>query len=141
MINMKIFEAMKPKTPEIARYLRRLLVVMTLYVMVLVPVTYVVRRDLVSGSIVYVLAVLPALPIIGVLYIIFRLVVEMKDEYQKLLMVKQLFWATGLTLSTTTIWSFLESYAAVDRIPSFFMTGFWLFALIPAGFLARWDEQ
>ena len=137
---MKVFEAMKPKTPEMARYLRRLLVVMTLYVVVLVPVTYVVRRDLVSGWVVYVLAVLPALPIIGVLYVILRLVVEMKDEYQRLLMVKQLFWATGLTLSITTIWGFLESYAAVERIPPFFMTGFWLFALIPSGFLARWNE-
>jgi hypothetical protein len=56
------------------------------------------------------LALLTALPIVGIFWTIFRLLTETEDEYQRLLLVKQVLLATALTLGITTFWQFLVVY-------------------------------
>jgi hypothetical protein len=61
-----------------------------------------------------VLAVLPALPIIGVFWAVMRLLVEEPDEYMRMLHVRQCLFATGFCLTVKTIWEFLQSF---DLVP------------------------
>ena len=77
-----------------------------------------------SGPIAYVLAVLPAIPIIGVILIMGLYVVEEKDEFMRMRHVMALLIGMGLTLSATVAWGFLEIYMHVEHLSSF-----WIFPI------------
>jgi xanthosine utilization system XapX-like protein len=59
-------------------------------------------------------AVIPALPILAAIGVVGRYLVEETDEYQRTLLVRAVLWATGATLTVTTVWGFLESFAHVQ---------------------------
>jgi len=96
------------------RYLKRLIGFMALYIALLVPIVWShLRGYWPDGPLKYMLAVLPALPVIGVIWAILRFVVEEEDEYLRYLHVQAVLVATGITLSVSTAWSFLARYAGV----------------------------
>ena len=68
------------------------------------------------GGLTYFVAVLPALPIIGIFAAIGRYLVEEQDEYVRMLMVRQTLWASGIALSLATIWGFLENFGVVGHV-------------------------
>ena len=72
------------------------------------------RVDAVStGLAAYALAILPALPVIGVFWAVMRLLVEEPDEYLRMLLVRQALVATGFCLTIMTIWEFLQNFDLV----------------------------
>lgn len=103
----------KFQSPAIRRYTWRVAIAMTLYVVILVAVDLIVRRAPPTGILLYALAVLPALPVIGVFAALGRYLVEEKDEYQRACVVRQILYATGLTLAITTVWGFLSSFTDI----------------------------
>ena len=103
---------------------------MIAYSVIVIAVSSWMERGGPSGWLRYAVAVLPALPIVGVIATMGAFLVEQKDEYQRMLMVRQCLFAMGFTLAATTIWGFLESYELVAHIPA------WLtFILFCAGLL------
>ncbi len=66
-----------------------------------------------TGLWLYVAAVIPALPILAAIAVVGRYLVEEADEYQRVLLVRAVLWATGATLAVTTVWGFLEAYAHI----------------------------
>jgi hypothetical protein len=74
------------------------------------------------------LAVLPALPLIGVVWAFGRLIVEQTDEYQRSLTVRQVLVATGFMLAVTSVWGFLETFGQVPHLPMY-----WAFIIWCAG--------
>src|SRR5947209_3627409 len=98
------------KSPEMRRYTRGVLLLMTGYVLILVGVNAFFRTAHLTGISAYAAAILPALPIIGVFAVIGRLLVELRDEYIRVLLVRQMLIATGFTLSVATAWGFLEAF-------------------------------
>lgn len=108
-------------------YTLRISFFMAIYVVLLVSIIPLFRRpDPPTGALAIGLAVLPALPIIGVFWTIGRLIIETKDEYQHLLLVKQVLVGTGLTLSIATIWGFLENFEQVPHVEPFHFAVLWL---------------
>ena len=71
-------------------------------------------HHLVSGPLAWPLAILPALPVIGVFWAVMRLLVEEPDEFLRMLLVRQALVATGFCLTVTTIWEFLQNF---DLVP------------------------
>jgi len=102
------------RSPAIRRYVIRLSVLMGLYFVFLLLAVRTFRADAVSGVAAYGLAILPALPIIGVFWAVMRLLVEEPDEYIRLLHVRQCLVATGFCLTVMTIWEFLQNF---DLVP------------------------
>jgi hypothetical protein len=105
----------KYKSPAIKAYLKRLFVMMLLYLVTLTLSVSLFNKGLVSGLWVWPLAVLPALPIIGVFWAIMRLTVEEPDEYQRMLFIRQCLLATGFCLVVMTIWQFLRNFDLVPQ--------------------------
>jgi hypothetical protein len=83
------------------------------------------------------LSIISALPIIGVFWAVFRLLVEVDDEYQRLLFAKQTLLATGITLTIVTIWQFLNVYDVVTTGPQW-MGVIWFATLGVAAPIVRW---
>ena len=102
------------RSEAIRRYIRRLAVLMAIYLVTLFVAVKLFRAGVVSGLPAYALAILPALPIIGVFWTVMRLLVEEKDEFIRMIHVRQCLFATGFCLTIMTVWEFLQNF---DLVP------------------------
>jgi hypothetical protein len=91
----------------------------------------------VSGLPAYLLALLPGLSVAGIFWAMGRLLIEERDEYQRMLLVRQSLVATGLTLSAVTIWGFLENFDLVPHIDGFYVAVLW-FGGLAVGSCYNW---
>lgn len=103
------------QSPALRRYLVRLTVLMIIYVVALLIAVRTFRADAISGPAAYALAIAPALPVIGVFWAVMRFLVEERDEFIRLLQVRQCLFATGFCLTIMTIWEFLQNF---DLVPA-----------------------
>jgi len=120
---------MATRTPAWTRYNFRLIWLSLLYAIFLIGAVYGFKHQLVSGGAAYVVAILPALPIIGIFGAIGRYLVEEQDEYVRMLMVRQTLWASGFTLSLATIWGFLDNFQLVGHVDGYWVVIAWFFGL------------
>ena len=111
------------------RYLQRLAISMTLYMLTLFAAVHFVGRHIVTGPAAYVLAILPGICVCGVFWAVGRLIIEQTDEYQRLLLVRQTLIATAFALSLATMWGFLESVGLVQHIDAYFIAILWFAGL------------
>lgn len=125
-----------PKSPAIRTYNRRVLWLSAIYAVVLMGTVYGFKNGLLVGPAAYLAAILPALPIIGVFAAIGRYLIEERDEYLRVLMVRQTLWASGFALSIATVWGFLESFELVGHIEAFYIAVLW-FGGLGVGALAN----
>jgi hypothetical protein len=126
------------KSPAIKAYLKRLFVMMSLYLLTLMVSVSLFNKGLVAGLWAWPLAVLPALPIIGVFWAIMRLTVEEPDEYQRMLFIRQCLIATGFCLVVMTIWQFLRNFELVPQGDGGFGATFVWFVGLGVGALVNW---
>lgn len=105
----------KTTSPAIRRYLKRLFGFMSVYLVLIFVVGYLFRSHPPVGVLAWPLAVVPALPIIGVIWTIFRLLVEETDEYMRMVFIRQALFATGFCLTVMTTWEFLQNYDVVSN--------------------------
>lgn len=81
----------------------------------------------------YLVAVLPALPIIGAIVAFGVFLDEEKDEFQRNLLVQALLGGIGGTLAATTVWGNLEAFAHVPHLQAIWIYPiFWLFVGLSA---------
>ena len=121
--------------PAKRRYVIRFLSTMGVYaIAVLAVVSYLVRSHptgprSVPPNLLYVLAVLPALPIVGSIVVVGLYLAEEKDEFQRRLIEWSLLWGMGGTLATTSVCGFLEMFARVHFTSHYGSPLFWVFPL------------
>lgn len=90
-----------------------------------------------NPALAYGLAILPALPVLGVFWAMGRLLIEEQDEYIRDQLVRQSLIATGFALSVATIWGFLESFDLAPHIDAYFTAILW-FAGLGVGSCVNW---
>lgn len=111
--------------PEHRRYTVAVVLLMVGYVGALVGVNMYFDNNSPSGASAYAAATLPALPIIGVFFVMSRLLVTLNDEYQRYLLTRQMLIATGFMLSVATVWGFVESFGLLPHVPAFYAAILW----------------
>ena len=107
------------------RYNRNVLMLSALYMVTLIGAISFFKNGAPTGLGAYLIAILPALPIIGVFAAMGRYLVDEQDEYLRMLTVRQTLWATGFALSIATIWGFLESFELVDHVDAYYIAVLW----------------
>lgn len=126
------------RTPAMRAYLKRMAVLMLLYMAAIFLAVSWFRDDHPPvGPVAALVAILPGLPILGVFWAIGRLLVETTDEYQRMLFVKQLLIATALTMSIVTIWGFLQNFDQAPTVPGFYVAVLWFLMFGVGGAVAR----
>lgn len=123
------------RSPATRRYLVRLVVLMSIYLVTLFVAVRLFSAEAVSGAAAYALAILPALPIIGVFWAVMRLLVEEPDEFIKMLIVRQCLFATGFCLTIMTVWEFLQNFELVAQGNGGFGAAFFWFVGLGFGAL------
>ena len=87
------------KKPEARRYLLRMATAMVIYVGSLFAAEILIEERGLSGAPAYILAAIPGLSFAALFWIFARLIVEERDEFMRLLYVRQGMVATGLALT------------------------------------------
>ncbi|MEP3224816.1 MAG: hypothetical protein ABJO01_02485 [Parasphingorhabdus sp.] len=124
--------------PSMKRYFWRMGIFMTAYMAILIwGLSLKNSASPPEGAVIYGLAILTALPMCAVFWTVFRLLVEMEDEYQRFLVAKQIMLATAITLCAATIWQFLNVYGLIIEGPQWF-GAIWLASFGIAGGIVRW---
>jgi hypothetical protein len=121
------------RSPAMRNYLRRLAGFMMVYIVLIFAVGYLFRLAPPTGAPAWGLAVLPALPILGVFWTIGRLLAEETDEYMRQLLVRHSLFATAFCLSVMTVWEFLQNYEVVPAGNGGFGAAFFWFVGLGLG--------
>ncbi len=91
-----------------------------------------------TGLVVYLLAVLPALPLVGSLAIVGLYIAEESDEFERSILVQSMLWGLGGALAVSTIWGSLEDFANAPHLSAFYVyVFFWIFMGISQPFIRR----
>jgi flagellar biosynthesis protein FliR len=106
--------------PAARRYLARYAGAMVAYVLLLVIVPRLVSEG-VPAPARWLLAVVPALPILAVIWALGRFLVEENDEMLRAMMVEQLLWGAAVSMAVATLWGFLEAIAGAPHIRAYWV--------------------
>jgi len=109
------------------RLTRSVLALVTSYVVILTAVAVFFRQGGHVGALAYAVAVLPALPIVGMVLVFSRYLAEESDEYLRMKFNRQVLIATGLMLTVATIWGFLERFGLVSHVDASWAGFLWVF--------------
>jgi hypothetical protein len=128
---------MTKRNPTQRRYHRRVLGLSLAYAGALIGVSFVFRSSQPSGPLAWMLAVLPALPLVGIFLAMGRYLVEEGDEYLRSVESRKALIATGFMLIVTTCWGFLQSFDQVPRVDFYWAAIIWFFGLGLGGCAGR----
>jgi hypothetical protein len=106
----------KTNNPAVWRFTRRFIVLSLLYGALSGLSTYGLLLWHPTGIVIWLLAILPALPIAGAVLLTARYMAEEKDEFQSAVLVQSLLGGIGATLVVIIVWGFLENYAHFRRL-------------------------
>jgi len=119
------------------RYQLRVAVAMAVYLVSLFGANYLIGQGLIGGAFAWALALLPGLATAGLFYAIGMLIVEQKDEFQRMLLVRMNLIAAGFAMSMASIWGFLESFALVDHANAYLIVVAWAVGQLLGGLSNR----
>jgi hypothetical protein len=117
------------RSPARRRYNHRVLGLSLAYAGALIGVSFVFRSSPPTGPLAWALAVLPALPLVGIFVAMGRYLVEEGDEYLRAVESRKALVATGFMLIVTTCWGFLQSFDQVPRVDFYWAAIVWFFGL------------
>ncbi|MBF7012959.1 hypothetical protein QUC32_25380 [Novosphingobium resinovorum] len=126
-------------SPATRRYNRRGLIWAFGYVIFLFVAVFGAKSGA-SGPLLWLLALLPALPIFFMLWTMARYLVEETDEYLRMRVINAALWATGLLLAVATVWGFLETFELVPHVPGWAAVPVWAVGLGASSIVNRWRE-
>ena len=117
------------------RYTWRLAILMAIYLLTLFAAVTLFRQHRIDGALAWPLAIAPALPVIGVFWAVMRFIVEERDEFIRMLIVRQCLVATGFCLTIMTVWEFLQNFELVPPGNGGFGAAFFWFMGLGVGAL------
>jgi hypothetical protein len=127
-----------PKSKAERVYLKRLALTQLFYLVFLFITVRTFRHLHPTGPGAYLLALLPALPIVASFGVVGLYVAEQSDEFERSITIQSLLWGLGGALSINTIWGFLENYANVPHLtPIYTYLIFWVLMGISQPFIRR----
>ncbi len=118
------------RNPAHQRYLRRIIPITAAYLGgILLANALIPDRTGISATAI-VAALLPGLCAVGWIWALARLLIELDDEYLRLLEVRKFLVATAIVLAISSIWGLLEAYSDVPKLRIFFVFPLWCLGLI-----------
>jgi hypothetical protein len=127
-----------PKSKAARRYRNRLAPTMATYLLFLSIARWTFHHHHPTGLLVYLVAILPALPLVGSLAVVGLYVAEESDEFERSVLVQSMLWGMAGALAISTIWGFLEDFANAPHVSTFYVyIFFWIFMGFSQPFIRR----
>lgn len=115
-------------TPQ-ANYLKRMLVVTLLYLGSLFAATMLIEDGDPITALSVAIAIVPGIAVAGYFWAIARFMIELKDEFLRMLQIRQALVATAISLSAASVWGFLESFEQAPHVDAYWWPIIWFFGL------------
>jgi len=126
------------KNPVVRRFYLRTLAANAIYIVLTICIALYFYKFHPHGPLATVLALLPAVALLGFIIAIGLYLIEDKDEFQRNQMVDVLLWGLGGVLVFTSAWGSLETFTHIRHFnPSLTYQIFWLCVAIRTPFLLR----
>ncbi len=116
-------------SPALRDYNRRFMVWTFGYMAALTIAITIYQKVDFSGSLLWLMGLLPAVPVLGMIWTMARYLREEADEYLRLRTVNAALVATGILLAAATAWGFLEMFRAVPHVPAWAAVPLWAVGL------------
>ncbi len=98
---------------------------------------HLIRQGTLEGPLLWALAVIPGLAMVGIFYAYGMLIIEQKDEFIRMLLLRQLIIGTGIALSFAIVWGFLEEFGLVAHIYPYYVAVAWLLGFAFGGLVNK----
>lgn len=131
---------MKAMKPAMRQFLRIHLALSVAYVAFVALVSWLLPDNAEPSVFVIALAALPGLMVLGWIWNMGRFYLTMEDEFLRMLEVRKAMWATALTLAICGGWGLIELFAAVPRLPVFFVLPIWCVGLAAGQLINRFTH-
>lgn len=125
-------------TPAFRRYQQRVIASALVYAAALCAAVWLFKHHVPEGTLRYVVAVAPALPLVGMIASMGLFLKEEDDEFQRTLMIEQMLWGTGGALVLASVWGFLENFGLVDHLEAYWGVVAWFGLFGVARCVVRW---
>jgi hypothetical protein len=117
-------------TPVVRRYMIRITIAMTVYIAGLFAANYLIDNELVSGPLAWAAALVPGVAIASVFYVVGLLILEQKDEFIRMLLIRQSLIANAFAMSIVVVWGFLEGFALVGHVAGYGIVVLWAIGML-----------
>lgn len=123
--------------PAQRRYLGRMIPISIAYVATVMLASWVIPDDAAATPLSVTVALVPALATSGFIWAMARYIAEPTDEYVRMLEIRKMLVATGLTLALASGWGILELFTDVPRVPLFYVFPVWCLGLAVGSLVNR----
>jgi len=113
----------------IVRYNKGIAATSILYVLGLGLAITLDRRMELAGAAAFLVALLPVLPILGMVWVMGRYLAEEQDEYLRHKAMLASLGGLGLVLAAGSFWGFLETFGLVPHVPGWWVVPVWAIGL------------
>jgi hypothetical protein len=113
------------RDPAYNRYLKRFIPASVIYAGAIVLASILIPNHAKASPLTIGIALLPGLACTAMIWAMARLLVEMEDEYLRLIEIKKALIATGVALGVAATWGLLELYTDVPKLPVFIIFPIW----------------
>ena len=113
------------RDPAYNRYLKRFIPASVIYAGAIVLASILIPNHAKASPLTIGIALLPGLACTAMIWAMARLLVEMEDEYLRLIEIKKALIATGVALGVAATWGLLELYTDVPKLPVFLIFPIW----------------
>ncbi len=130
-----------PRDPAYSRFQKRFIPASVIYVGAIGLASLLIPDDAKASSLTIGIALLPGLACIAMIWAMARWLVEMDDEYLRLIEIKKALMATGIALAIAATWGLLELYTDVPKLPVFMIFPIWCGGLAVAQLWIRVSDK
>ncbi|RKF22493.1 hypothetical protein D6851_04525 [Altericroceibacterium spongiae] len=116
-------------SPAYRRYTKRFIPLTVFYIAAIMLASLFIPDDAAASPATIALALLPGLAVVGWIWAMGSLLVDLDDEYLRMLEVRKFLVATGFALAIASVWGLLELYTDVPKLPVFMIFPIWCLGL------------
>lgn len=119
----------RARHPAYRRHVRRMAIAAAAYIAAIFLAVRVLPKNAPPGIESVAIALVPGIAVLGMIWGFARLLVELDDEYLRLLEVRKALVSLGVTLTVASVWGLLETFTTVPRLPVFWIFPIWAIGL------------
>jgi hypothetical protein len=120
------------------RHQRRIWPALAIYAVVLVGTIQLFEHHPPAGVMKYLAALAPAAPLLAIIWINARYLIEEADEFRRRMIMFSMLCALAVVLATTTIYGFLEMLAGAPMVPLYHVATLYVIAQAISAPLVSW---
>ena len=123
--------------PVQRRYVGRMIPISIAYIATVMLASWIIPDDAAATPLTVTVALVPALATSGFIWAMARYIAELTEEYVRMLEIRKMLVATGLTLALASGWGILELFTDVPRVPLFYVFPVWCLGLAVGSLVNR----